>query len=81
MEVFLADGIEAHPHIRMQALIFLQQRGPQPIMGFIALQPIHPPLGHHHDVERLPIDQGEGSATLQDCAEQGQQGKSFPQEP
>jgi len=49
-------------------------------MGLTALQPIHPRLRRHHDVERFPIDQGQGSASLQDRAEKSQQGKASPQE-
>ena len=79
-DVLLSNGVDAHPHIRMQTLIFLQQGIPKAVMGLAALQPIHPRLRRHHDVKRFPVDQGQGSAALQHRAGKSQQGKASPQE-
>ena len=74
--LLLAHRVEADPHIGMQAVELLQQGHPQPFFNCISPEPVEPPLGHHHHIEGLSVDEGQRRTTLEGSEKKQHKGQA-----
>jgi hypothetical protein len=60
----------------MQPLKFLDQRAPQVGIKILTAEPIQTLLPGHHQMDGLPLGQGQGSTSMKACAKQAHKGNA-----